>query len=222
MGGPGSGRWYRWQGSKTTVEECRQIDIRDWQRRGLLCPGKWFSWGWYTRDGAQAASISVQVQQGRVLLSYRFRREGEAWQEIETPVSLAWTPCHYGGQRPWFRCPGWGCGRRVAKLYLGGGYFLCRHCHDLAYESQREDQATRLISKAQKIRRRLGGSASLMEPFPPKPKGMHWHTYSQLYLKALSAEEAGMNAMLVQLERMPARINPGASQHRGRQGGSHH
>jgi hypothetical protein len=100
-------------------------------------------------------------------------------------------------------------------LYLGRGYFLCRACLDLAYESQREDYTTRLISKAQKIRWRLGGSASLMEPFPPKPKGMHWHTYSQLYLKARSAEEAGMNAMLVQFERMPARINPGASQYRG-------
>jgi hypothetical protein len=48
-----------------------------------------------------------------------------------------------------------------------------------------------------------------MEPFPPKPKGMQWHTYSQLYLKARSAEEAGMNSMLVQFERMSAGINPG-------------
>jgi hypothetical protein len=170
MGGPGSGRWYRWQGSKTTVEECRRIDVRDWQRRGLLRSGTWFPWGWYTRDGAQVASISVQVQQGRVFLGYCVRREGEAWQEIERPVELAWTPCHYGGQRPWFRCPGWGCGRRVATLYLGGGYFLCRHCLDLAYESQREDPATRLVSKAQQIRRRLGGSASLMESFHPSPR----------------------------------------------------
>jgi hypothetical protein len=220
MGGPGSGRWYRWQGIKTTVEEYRRIDVRDWQRRGLLRPGTWFPWGWYTRDGAQVASINVQVQQGRVLLSYRIRRQGEDWQDIEEPVSLAWTPCHYGGRRLWFICPGVVngrvCGRRVAILYSAGRYFLCRQCYNLAYESQREDDATRLVSKAQKIRRRLGGSASLIEPFPPKPRYMHRRTYERLWWKAHKAEEAGMNVMLVQFERRSARINPGVSQYRDR------
>jgi hypothetical protein len=110
-----------------------------------------------------------------------------AWQEIEEPVALTWTPCHYGGQRPWFRCPGWGCGRRVAKLYLGGGYFRCRHCLDLVYESQREDAPTRLITAAQQIRRQLGGGVSPLEPFPPKLRGMPWRTYSALYVKARRA-----------------------------------
>jgi hypothetical protein len=55
-----------------------------------------------------------------------------------------------------------------------------------------------------------------MDPFPRKPKGMHWHTYLQLSVKARSAEEADMKAMLARLERMSARINLGASQHRGR------
>lgn len=27
------------------------------------------------------------------------------------------------------------------------------------------------------IRRRLGGSANMLEPFPSKPKGMRWYTY---------------------------------------------
>ena len=34
-------------------------------------------------------------------------------------------------------------------------------------------------SKAQNIRRKLGGSASLPDTFPTKPKGMHWTTYLQ-------------------------------------------
>jgi hypothetical protein len=217
MGGPGSGRWYRWD-AKDTVEGCRRLDVRVWQRGGFLRPGRWFSWAWWNRDGMQVASINAQVQQGRVLLLYRIRRNGEDWQDIEEPVPLAWTPCHYGGQRPWFICPGIVrgriCGQQVAILYGAGRYFLCRHCYALAYESQREDLPTRLISKAQKIRRRLGGSASSMEPFPAKPKGMHWQTYSRLYLKVRTAEKVGMQAMLAHLEGTCGRSSIGALQRR--------
>jgi hypothetical protein len=161
----------------------------------------------------QVASINVQVEQARVVLLYRIRRQGENWQGIEEPVPLAWTPCHYGGQRRWFICPGvvhgHVCGRRVAILYGAGRYFLCRHCCDLTYESQREDLPTRLITKAHNIRRRLGGSASSMEPFPAKPKGMHWRTYSRLYLKVQTAEKVGMQAMLAHFERAGGRSGIG-------------
>ena len=82
MGGPGSGRYYRWHGSKITVEACRQIDIREWHRRGLL--RLWvFSWSWYTRDRAQEACISAQVQPGEVILIYRVRSGGAAWQAAQ-------------------------------------------------------------------------------------------------------------------------------------------
>jgi hypothetical protein len=127
---------------------------------------------------------------------------------------LTWTPCRYGGQRPWFIYPGVVngrvCGRRVAILYGAGRYFLCRHCYDLTYESQREDLPTRLISKAQKIRQRLGGTASLVDPFPQKPKGMHWRTYSWLYGKVRTVERVGMHAMLAHLEHMCGRSTIGA------------
>src|SRR5438094_5573832 len=33
-------------------------------------------------------------------------------------VRISWTPCHLGGERPWFHCPG--CSRRIARLYWGG------------------------------------------------------------------------------------------------------
>jgi hypothetical protein len=214
MGGPGSGRWYRWQGSKTTVEGCRQIDVRDWHRRGLL-QGWGFTWSWHTCDGEREAWILVRVKPGRqVILMYRVRAGGGEWQDVEEPIALAWTPCRYGGQRPWFICPGVVhgrvCSRRVGILYGAGRYFLCRQCHDLVYESQREDLPTRLISKAQKIRRRLGGSASSMEPFPAKPNGMHWRTYSRLYLKVRTAERVGLHAMLAHLEHMSGRSTIGA------------
>jgi hypothetical protein len=182
-----------------------QIDVRDWHRRGLL-QGWGFTWSWHTRDGERVAWIQVRVQPGQqVTLIYRVREGGREWQDVEQPVVLTWTPCHYGGQHPWFICPGvvngCVCGRRVAILYGAGRYFLCRHCYDLTYESQQEDRPTRLITKAQNIRRRLGGSANSMEPFPAKSKGMHWRTYSRLYLKARSAERGSLHAMLAHLER---------------------
>ena len=42
MGGVGSGTWYRFN-KKTTVEECRSLDVRRFHREGLLKSGTMFS-----------------------------------------------------------------------------------------------------------------------------------------------------------------------------------
>jgi hypothetical protein len=199
MGGLGSGQWPRWQ-AKDTVQRHLGLDIRDWQRRKFLRPGLGFSWGWWTREGSHVAAVHVQVQEERVLLTYRLRHGGAEWQAIEEPMALTWTPCHYGGQRPWFLCPGEGCDRRVAILYGAGRNFRCRHCYHLAYDSQRQDRPARWIARAQQTRRRLGGSASLLAPFPPKPRGMHARTYRRLRQAAEAREAAGLEASLAQLE----------------------
>lgn len=204
MGGPGTGHWYRLS-KKDTVEGYRRLDVRRWQRDGLLKPGTRFSWGWW-RENEQVASITVQTDQDRVTLEYRYRREGEEWQDIKEPVPLTWTPCNYGGARPWFICPGATCGRRVAILYGVGRYFLCRHCYGLGYESQREDRADRLRNKAQAIRRKLGGSANLNAPFPEKPKGMHWKTYWRLRREAQEAEHASFIALAERLNLLTERL----------------
>jgi hypothetical protein len=67
---------------------------------------------------------------------------------------LEWTACNFGRERPWFVRPRAECGRRVAILYGPGKYFLCRHCYDLRYESQREDNKDWALRRAQKMRRR--------------------------------------------------------------------
>jgi hypothetical protein len=170
-------------GGKTTVEGCRSIDVLDWHRRGYLRSPRWFSWTW-TRDGERVASINVETQRQSVTLKYRSRSCGEDWSDVEQRIALAWTPCPFGGERPWFTCSvasnGVYCGRRVTKLYGAGRLFACRHCYRLAYASQQESVHQKGLWKAQKIRMRLGGSASMLDAFPNKPQGMHWRTYDHL------------------------------------------
>jgi hypothetical protein len=129
---------------------------------------------------------------------------GGDWKDVKETVPLEWTACNFGGERPWFICPGAGCGRRVAVLYGPGRYFLCRHCYDLCYESQREDKTHRALRRAQKIRKRLEGSANMMEPFPERPKGMHLKTYMRMFREHHEAEMeqlAGMREWLDKFEK---------------------
>jgi hypothetical protein len=198
MGGIGSGNWYRFD-KMTTTGECHSLDVRYLHREDLLTPRRWFSLRW-SRAGRQTGSlrgaVEGNVRPERVILLYRhLSGPGGEWQDVREPVSLAWTACNFGGERPWFVCPGAGCGRRVATLYGPGRYFLCRHCYDLVYESQRENGMYRALHKAQAIRERLGGSANMMEPFPERPKGMHWSTYNRLWWKHHEAEMAHLAGM---------------------------
>ncbi len=184
MGGYGSGR--RWGSSKDTTSSYLRLDVRWLGRKGFLVPGRSSNVTW-SRNGEPAGNINLQCETDRVVLCYSHRRFDEPWKNEKYPVPLERTPCHYGGKRVWFRCPARGCGRRVAILY-GSGIFACRNCYQLAYESQHEAPHNRALTRAQSIREKLGGSGSMGEPFPWKPKGMHWSTYWRL---RQTAEEAG-------------------------------
>jgi hypothetical protein len=207
MGGVGSGNRYRFD-KKTTTGECQRVDVRYLHRKGLLKSGRWFSLRW-SRADRETGSIGGVVEgtetPERVILLYRHRSgRGGEWEDAREPVPLTWTACNFGGERPWFICPGAGCGRRVALLYGPGRYFLCRHCYDLTYQSQRDNKMYRALHRAQKIRECLGGSANMMKPFPEKPKGMHWKTYERLWWDHHEAEMeqlAGMREWLDKLEK---------------------
>ena len=161
-----------------TTDDYRRLDVRRWQRDGLLAPGRAFGSPW-TRDGETVVSIRVRTEADRVILSYRHRSGGGEWKDERYPVRLDWTVCTYGGRRAWFLCPARGCGRRVAILY-GGGIFACRHCYRLAYPSQREAGYDRAARPADGIRARMGWEPGILNGKGWKPKGMHWRTFERL------------------------------------------
>jgi hypothetical protein len=209
MGDVGSGNWYRFD-KKTTTSECHSVDVRYLQRENLLRSGHSFSLRW-SRAGSETGSIGGAVEgierPERVILLYRHRSgpSGE-WEDMREPVSLAWTTCNFSRERPWFVCPGADCGRRVAVLYGPGRYFLCRHCYDLVYASQRENGMYRALHKAQSIRERLGGSASMMKPFPERPKGMHHETYWRLREEHDEAEMTQLEGMREWLDKLEKKV----------------
>lgn len=193
MGGPGSGRHWHLGAKRSTADELR-LDVRALHRAGLLTPGATGMNTW--RSFARVSNVGVYVE-GDDDRAEAFRLAYVAGGEpIVLRVPLEWTPCHYGGLRPWAVCPA--CRRRVAVLY-GGRRFACRQCRGLAYVSTRRDRATRLITKAQRIRERLGGSANLGEPFPPKPPRMHWRTYHRLRDAADEAHLEGLTDALARI-----------------------
>lgn len=208
MGSFGSGRP---SGTgRTPVEACRSLDVNRLHREGCLRAGWMGAWQW-TRDGQKVASINGRAEHDRLHLSYRVRINGGDWMDVSESVQVVRVPCRLGGARPYFICPGVvngiACGRRVAKLYGPGRYFLCRHCYRLVHASQGEDVWDRTLRRANKIRQRLGGDPGMAAPFPPKPKGMWGRTYDRLREEAFTAEMLADQAFAVRTERLLARID---------------
>ena len=208
MGGLGSGRP---SGSgRGTVEGCRSIDVNKLHRDGCLRAGWKGGWQW-SRDGETVASINLRTEYDLLHLSYRWRIGDSAWEDVAETVRIVRVDCRFGGARPFFICPGIvngiTCGRRVAKLYGPGRYYLCRHCYRLAHTSQSEGAWERTLRRARKIRQRLGGSPSLATPIPLKPKGMWWRTYERLRRQSDLYDRRADVAFTIQAGRLLARID---------------
>lgn len=177
MGGLGSGR--RWRtGSHETTDDYHRLSVLCWHRCGYLVPHRAFSWQW-TRHGERVSSIDVETKPDSVIISYRHRRGAVEWQDGRSVVRVVWTPCHFGGQRPWFICPVESCSRRVVNLFAGP-LFACRRCDRLTYQSQRETSGDRAARRADKIRDRLGWEPGILNGQSNKPKWMHGRTFVRL------------------------------------------
>jgi hypothetical protein len=207
MGGFGSGRPSGSGSAK--AESCRSLDVNRLHREGCLRSGWTGAWQW-TRDGERVASISLRADDRLLHLTYRVRIGGGDWEDIGESVRIVRVTCRYGGARPYFICPGVAngraCGRRVAKLYGPGRYFVCRHCNRLAYASQSEGGLDRALRRANRIRQRLGGDPGMASPFPKRPKGMWRRTYERLHRQTFEIEMRAEEAMDLHMVKLAARI----------------
>ena len=184
MGGYGSGSWSR-QNVKLKTNLLLSVDIRFLKRKSLLIPDTSAVLNW-EKQGVLAGSVAYSAEKDHVFLEYEYRpREGPS-RSISEPIWLDYTPCNFGSKRVWFNCSE--CNKRVAIIYGGDKGFLCRKCCDLTYQTQCWDALNRSGHKAQKIRKRLGGSGALGEDFPSRPKGMHFTTYCRLLQKGVQAD----------------------------------
>lgn len=141
--------------SKLLKEDCKSISIfnlRKWGvfKRVYYRGSIYWTIGENEKRGNVGYELDLEKRNFKLSYKIRDRNDGEEWRNIEYSIPLLSTPCKYGNVRWWFQCPmhksGRYCGRRVAKLYLAGGseYFACRHCYDLAYQSQMEGGKIRL------------------------------------------------------------------------------
>ncbi len=162
---------------RATIEDGLTLDINKLVRDGNIRLGQWRSGTLTWRrvpSGEEVGSIGYEanlIDPDDAWVRLHYRQNGEP---KDYRVRLETTRPNYGGRRWWFRCPA--TGRRVANLHSppGGGIFASRRAYGLAYRSQRERAYDRALTRTQDIRMKLGGSPSLAEPFPDKPKGMWW------------------------------------------------
>lgn len=158
--------------------DCRQIDVREMKRQGILEPGELFRWHW----PEFANAVNMVVTEGEITVSYRDKTAAGGFGVVEYQIPIVRTDCHINGSRPWFGCPE--CGRRAAILYsISAGKFACRKCRRLAYPSQSEAVGDRAHRAANNIRRRLGWKVGIAHPEGDKPKWMRQATFDKLRVR---------------------------------------
>lgn len=194
MGGHGTGR--EKHATTPTVSQCKTIGIGFLADEGCLDAEASGTLSW-SRDGEQTASIAFRTNddEDALALSYTTtdRRTDEST-DHEYAVPITYTECNFGGTRPWFRCPESSCRERVGKLHCPprGERYLCRHCHDLAYESSRKsgNPAETAKLRYERAHRKLCPDADSHQParngtvlvrIEGKPDGMHWDTYDEIF-----------------------------------------
>ena len=195
MGGYGSGQWVR-TGTKRSTSSAIALDICALTQHGLLGPSRsttatstWSNSRTGETIGTVEHTIRAERDRGEMELRYWSNDFGESVQ-VQSIVTLETTHPHFGGVRWWFRCPLSGKRSRVLYKISGERYFACRDALGLTYDSCNEDAQSQALRQSRKIRKRMGqGCVSDRHTIRPKPKGMHWETFSREMQRAWTYEE---------------------------------
>jgi hypothetical protein len=196
MGGIGSGSYPR-LGSQArrpvADKQVLRLDVRELHKAGLLFDEARGSVIWH-RGGADAASIGTRFLPCEPALRLDYEVGPHQVPMCET-VKLTFTACHFGGDRPWFRCPLCNC--RCAVLW-GRGRFLCRTCQRVSYPSQNESIGSLAIRRVHEIRAALHAEPCLPIERIPRPRYMRYARFRALIFELLR-HEAGRTIWIMGL-----------------------
>jgi hypothetical protein len=161
------------------VERCPALSVADLRRVGILVRGR--------PDGFWGLAPVCGLRIEALFYDSRDELLVDAPGAATQILCVGWTPCGFGGQRPSLICPR--CGLRKRSLYLRHGFWACRGCQGLRYESQRLNRADRGLLRGQRVRERFGQqSYRLGDPLPLKPDRMRWVTYMSAAREVREAE----------------------------------
>lgn len=167
--------------TRTCTDAMRSVDVRELHRCGYLKPGMVYLTEWF-RHGTPSARLKAKARHEALWVEYRSLGKSGDWHTFSRLIALERTPCHLGGERVWWLCPG--CAKRVAILY-GGRELACRHCWGLTYACRNETREYSSMRQSDKLRRKLGWPAGVLNGPGSRPKGMHQATYERLKQKAV-------------------------------------
>jgi hypothetical protein len=179
MGGRNSG-YYQRAGSISLTTDYLSLDIRTFKKRGWLNFPSSNTMTW-SKNGNTIGSINYELNEDEIKLNYRTQSNDGERENISETITLVTTPCNFGGNRKWFKCPE--CFQKALVLY-GGTFFRCRKCHGLIHPSVNEsklDRACRAIERHQSVLS-PHSPVSVLDgiEWVPKPKWMRYSTYYRL------------------------------------------
>ena len=115
------------------AENATSLDVTYLARHGHLDAGNWSRLYWQQYGEVRQEGL-VRAYEEHITVDIG---NTSHW------IGLTQTSCHLGGFRHWFICPR--CSKRMGVLYMRHGHFACRHCQQIAYQSQSGDAEDRLI-----------------------------------------------------------------------------
>jgi hypothetical protein len=200
---------HNWKGGGT-VEGGRPLDVMKLARAGYLSGSRVGGWQW-TSGGDRTATIGIVGGRHVLTLAYRIQAHGEDWESVQQRVSIRWTACRFGGERPWFVCDvranGVYCGRQVATLYGEGRLFACRHCYRLGYRVQRGGPMDRAHLHLGRLHRKLGADYDGPDGVPPpRPKWLRHRTYDRVVQQIEAGTDRLDAVFMIGAERFLARV----------------